>query len=342
MTAPAVSVVIPAYNAARTLDETLRSVRAQTHTALEILVVDDGSSDATSAIADAHANEDSRIRVIRQPNAGVAAARNTGWTSAAHDLIAFIDADDLWHPRKIELQLAALARSGPRTGLVYCFFSRIDANGDITERWDSTPHAGEVFDDLLRHNFVGNGSTMLVTRAALTAARGFENSLHQAGAQGCDDYLMCCRVAESFEFAVAPENLVGYRDSPHSVSSDNARMLRSWMLAMEQLAALHPAKKRLLRMGLYNYVEWMIRRAVFQRQPGQIPPVLRDLARRHPRVAARVVIIDLPRLGVDIARRLADRALRRASRTAKPVPARERFPVGTSLAASEPARHASV
>ena len=107
---PLVGVVVPAYNAAATLDETLRSVRAQTHRALEIIVVDDGSLDDTAAIARRHAAEDERVRVLCQANAGVAAARNAGWQSSRADLIAFIDADDLWAPTKIERQLQALAR----------------------------------------------------------------------------------------------------------------------------------------------------------------------------------------------------------------------------------------
>src|ERR1700674_400681 len=88
-----VTVVIPAFNAARTIDETLRSVRSQTHRRLEILIVDDGSTDATPQIVERHVAEDRRIRLIRQPNAGVAAARNKGVVEAAGDLVAPIDAD---------------------------------------------------------------------------------------------------------------------------------------------------------------------------------------------------------------------------------------------------------
>src|SRR5690348_12029992 len=103
-----VSVVIPAYNAAATLDETLRSVRSQTHRALEIIVVDDGSVDDTREIAGRHAAVDDRVQVVTQSNAGLAASRNAGWMRARSELIAFIDADDLWAPTKIERQLERL------------------------------------------------------------------------------------------------------------------------------------------------------------------------------------------------------------------------------------------
>src|SRR5579863_7666011 len=91
-----VTVVIPAYNAAHTIDETLRSARYQTHRNLEILVVDDGSKDATPEVVARHAVIDARIRLIVQENAGVAAARNRGIAEAKSDLIAPLDADDLW------------------------------------------------------------------------------------------------------------------------------------------------------------------------------------------------------------------------------------------------------
>src|SRR4051812_20898906 len=99
-----VSVVIPAYNAAATLDETLRSVRSQTHGALEIIVVNDGSADGTGTIAQRHAAVDHRVQVVTQDNAGLAASRNAGWMRARSEVIAFIDADDLWAPTKIERQ----------------------------------------------------------------------------------------------------------------------------------------------------------------------------------------------------------------------------------------------
>lgn len=91
---------------------------AQTHRNLEIIVVDDGSCDATPEIIQHHADEDPRIRIIRQPNAGVAAARNHAISEAKSDYIAPVDADDLWNPDKIEKQLAALLSGGPAVGLV--------------------------------------------------------------------------------------------------------------------------------------------------------------------------------------------------------------------------------
>src|SRR5262245_12926949 len=93
-----VGVIVPMYNAERTISATLKSVCRQTHLALDIVVVDDGSTDASAPIVAAHTRSDQRIRLLQQKNGGVAAARNRGVAATAADLLAFIDADDLWAP----------------------------------------------------------------------------------------------------------------------------------------------------------------------------------------------------------------------------------------------------
>lgn len=102
MTTPLVTCVIPVFNGERYLRETLESVFAQTHGKLEVIVVDDGSTDASAEIASA----DARLTCLRQANAGHAAARNRGLSAATGDYVSFVDADDLWHREKLERQLA--------------------------------------------------------------------------------------------------------------------------------------------------------------------------------------------------------------------------------------------
>lgn len=102
-----VSIITPAYNAVRTLSETIESVQAQTFTDWEMIIVDDCSSDGTTALASRYATDDPRIRVIRRAeNGGVAAARNQALGAATGRYMAFLDADDLWLPEKLHLQLA--------------------------------------------------------------------------------------------------------------------------------------------------------------------------------------------------------------------------------------------
>jgi glycosyltransferase involved in cell wall biosynthesis len=290
-----VSVVIPAFNAGATIDETLRSVRSQSHEPLEIIVVDDGSTDDTLAVAERHADQDPRIKIMRQGNAGVAAARNVGWQAARAEFIAFIDADDLWAPSKIERQLQVMIDGGERTGLVYSWYAWIDAKSRVNVKSDPVYHAGEVLDYLFEGNFIGNGSSAMVRREALVAANGFESGLRASGAQGCEDLLFYCRVAEAYHFAVVPEYEIGYRYLPNNMSSDMTRMFRSWMLVADEMAARHPDRVALLDRGISNYARWLLRRALIGGRLGYFASVLALLGRRNLLLAVKVVALGLPR-----------------------------------------------
>src|SRR5690349_4931277 len=213
---PLVSVVLPAYNSQRTLAETLRSIARQSYRNLEIIIVDDGSSDGTAAVAAAFCAEDERARLLSQPNSGVAAARNRGLAAATGEWVAMIDADDLWHPTKIEKQVTAALAAPEPPGFVYCWFRTIDEEGRVTGSGEAHAVRGPALRRLLYVNFVGNGSAPLYARSAMVAAGGFEESLQADGAHGCDDALMQLRVARSSPVAVVPEFLVGYRHTPGS------------------------------------------------------------------------------------------------------------------------------
>ncbi|WP_176592705.1 glycosyltransferase family 2 protein [Sphingobium sp. EM0848] len=306
-----VSIVIPAYNARATIDETLRSVRSQTHSALEIIVVDDGSRDETAAIVRSHAAADPRVRLIETQNGGVAAARNRGWQDARSDLIAFVDADDLWAPGKIERQLEALDAAGADCGLVYCWSAKIDVHSHVTDNRDRPMRDGWVLDHLFRGNFIGNGSAALVRRQALIDARGFESGLWRAGAQGCEDILFYARVAERHRFAVVPDYLVGYRYLPDNMSSNMCRMLRSWMMVVDEMATRHGDKQAILKEGLANYAIWLARRAVFLRDARQLTALVAMLARPQPRLAAHILFRSAPSAGMQLARGAARRLRRR-------------------------------
>ena len=115
---PTISIIIPTYNRAALLKETLESVLAQTYTDYEIIIIDDGSTDHTEETVQAFLTDD-RIRYIKQPNAGVSVARNHGIFEARGEWIAFLDSDDLWFPDKLEKQMAFLAEH-PTAGAVCC------------------------------------------------------------------------------------------------------------------------------------------------------------------------------------------------------------------------------
>jgi glycosyltransferase involved in cell wall biosynthesis len=138
---PLVSVIIPAYNASVTIERTLRSVLAQTHGHLEIIVVDDGSIDDTAAIVERISREDPRIILLQQPNQGVATARNVSIDHARGEFIAPLDADDIWHPSKIEKQIAVI--KGGRSDRARLLLFEIHQRGRhyCLPRWAARPRA---------------------------------------------------------------------------------------------------------------------------------------------------------------------------------------------------------
>ena len=236
-----VSVVIAAYNAAGFIEDTCRSAMRQTYRALEIIVVDDGSTDATSAVVAALAATDPRIRLIRQQNLGVAAARNRGIASASGEFIAPLDSDDMWDPTKIARQVEALQQAGADAGLVYCWWAWIDVTGAVLDRSPSWRVEGRVLERLVDVNFTGSASVPMFRRSCLEAAGGYDASLRDKGAQGCEDWDLVLRIAERHAIAVVPAVLVGYRRRGDSMSSSCDTMWASQQLVMTALASRDPS-----------------------------------------------------------------------------------------------------
>ena len=239
MQTPVVSVIIPAYNAEATIERTLASAAAQTFVALEIIVVDDGSKDRTGAIVAEFSKSDSRVRLVRQENSGVAAARNLGLNAARGDFVAPLDADDLWHPTKIEKQLR-LCQSSPTVGLVYTWYRGIDEADLVIECQPPVVARGDVYNRLLVQNFVGNASSPLIRRSLLLKTGGYDPSLRAARAQGAEDLQMQLNIAAISDYEVVPEYLMGYRQTQSSMSTRHLEMLRSQLIVIRRARAKFP------------------------------------------------------------------------------------------------------
>lgn len=306
-----VSVVIPAYNGEATIDETLRSVRAQTHARLEIIVVDDGSRDGTVEAVLTHATVDPRVSVMRQANAGVAAARNLGWRSATADLIAFVDADDLWAPAKITRQIEALNAGGAQAGLAYTWYARIDPDSRVTSMGHRPDARGQVLQDIFKGNFIGNGSAALIRRAVLEEVGGFDPGLRAQGAQGCEDFSIYFRIAEKHEFALVPEPLTGYRTLPGNMSSDMLQMLRSWRIVAAEMVERHPKSSAAITEGLAHYLEWSVLAAAERGDFAAAQRLYLHLIGTAPFQALRLIFGPLIRKSVRGARRRLGYAPRR-------------------------------
>jgi len=233
---PVVSVIVPAYNAASTLEATLLSICAQTLNDFEVIVVDDGSTDATPDITAAFAQRDARIRIVSKPNSGVADARNVAIHQARAPLIAPIDADDIWHPTYLEKLSRALSDAGERAVFAYANFRIIDMNGDVLGSAPSYDMSGQVVNRLMIVNFVGNGSGMMFRRDVALELGAYERRLqHEFGAQGCEDWLLQSCLANRGDVVAVPEYLVGYRSVPGAMSKNASRMARSRLHAVEIL-----------------------------------------------------------------------------------------------------------
>ena len=246
-TLPLVSVIVPAFNAAATLARTLRSVAAQDYPNLEILIVDDGSTDGTAEVAALFCSGEPRARLLRKPNGGVASARNHALAQARGEYVAPIDADDLWHPAKISRQVAAARRMPGVTGFVYCWFRDIDHADRVWRDGPALSVLGRALQRLAYFNFVGNGSAPLFARQALLSVGGYDERLRQRGAEGCEDLLVQLAVARRYGVTVVPEYLVGYRLTAGAMSGDAGRMHRSWRHAVELLGEEPLLSRRSIR-----------------------------------------------------------------------------------------------
>jgi len=169
---PAVSVVIPAYNAATFITKTLETVHGQTNWDWELIVVDDGSRDGTAAVVTAFMEREGiQGRCITQPNRGIAGARNTGIREATGDYVAFLDHDDIWHPAKLDRALAVL-ESDPSIGVV-CHDEHVVSRGTVVATNRQGPYAEDVQADLLLKGNSLSPSATVVRRALLDQVGGF-------------------------------------------------------------------------------------------------------------------------------------------------------------------------
>ena len=148
-----VSVIMPVFNSGKTLRKAIDSVLRQTFPAVELIIVDDCSTDDSAAIIEAYAGVDSRVKSIRQPaNAGVAAARNSGLDAATGSHIAFLDSDDWWDPHKLEIQLEQMRLSDAR--VCYATYQRVDEAGKAISL--VSPPSAITYTDLLKSNYIGH------------------------------------------------------------------------------------------------------------------------------------------------------------------------------------------
>lgn len=213
-TTPKVSVIIPAYNSARFVKEAIESVFAQTYGDYEIIVIDDGSIDNTKGVIAPYLD---KIKYIYQQNQGASSARNTGIRHSQGEYIAFLDADDIWLPEKLRIQVEYL-NNNPDTAMVYSLDLRVDVNGrpcDNQSKLKRNLPRGDIFDALFFRNFIKLSSVMVRKRILDTVGLFDESFTHS------EDYELWLRIAREFKVFGIGEYLCKYRDTPQSLSKRN-------------------------------------------------------------------------------------------------------------------------
>jgi glycosyltransferase involved in cell wall biosynthesis len=213
--APVVTVVITGHNHGRFLRDAVGSVRRQTFTDLELIVVDDGSTDDTPAVA----ADLPGIRYIRQEHAGLSAARNTGWRASRGRYVSFLDADDRLFPHAIHVGVRCAA-AHPDAAFVSGHFVVIDAAGvQISDRHRPCV-TSDHYQALLRANYIGMHAAVLYRRETLERHDGFDPSL-----PACEDFDLYLRVARQAPIVCHPEVVAEYRWHGANMSLDSALML---------------------------------------------------------------------------------------------------------------------
>ena len=172
--APRISIIVPAYNDDPFLDETLASVQRQTYREFEVIIVDDGSTDRTSEIARGFVEKDARFTLLRQKNAGTAAACNTALKQTRGEWIALLGADDVWLPEKLAAQLDLLKQE-PHANLLFTDYFSWDGQNDLSRRYsdpDKFPD-GDVGRRLIFFDLFG-ASTVIIKRETLDVVGTFD------------------------------------------------------------------------------------------------------------------------------------------------------------------------
>jgi glycosyltransferase involved in cell wall biosynthesis len=225
-----VSVVIPTYNRSELLKKAVYSLQLQRHQNLEIIIVDDCSTDDTEAVVgDMH---DPRIKYIRHPiNKGGSEARNTGIKHATGNYVGFLDSDDQWLPDKLEKQLAIFT-SNPDVGAVYTGVKLFDDRQIIKEIVPR--YRGDILPMLIESNCIDTTSSVLVKTALLHEINGFESAL-----PSCQDWDLYLRLSKITNFDFVKDSMVlFFQHSGERISTNNAAVLSGQLYIFEAYKAL--------------------------------------------------------------------------------------------------------
>jgi glycosyltransferase involved in cell wall biosynthesis len=253
---PLVSVIMPNYNKEKFIAESIKSIQGQSYKNLELIIVDDVSTDGSLKTIKKAAAGDSRIKIFSQTkNVGAAIARNTGISNSTGDCIGFCDSDDIWLPEKLDIQVEALKRN-PEIDVVHGDALIIDGAGVPTGGKFSSIYSTEkrnkdgfIFNDLVRTNYIST-STVLFKRACIESAGLFPENI-----KWLEDWMYMLRLAEKHKFLYLKEPLIKYRvydgNSMYDAENYEKSRLAAYPMILSEFPSLDENSKAFLhqRMG---------------------------------------------------------------------------------------------
>jgi len=252
---PKISVVIPVYNGEKTIQKTIESVLKQTWQDFELIVINDGSQDATLEILSSI--QDPRLQILSYDNAGLASSRNRGIDQAQGEFISFLDADDLWTSDKLEAQFQAL-QEHPEAAVAYSWTDYIDQLSQFLHSGRHITINGNVYQHLLVNNFLENGSNPLIRKQALNQVGKFDTSL-KAG----EDWDMWLRLAVHYQFVAVPLPQILYRVSADSMSSQIKNQEIECLKVIEKTFKSAPESQQNLKcLSLSNLYKYLTFKAI--------------------------------------------------------------------------------
>lgn len=248
---PRVSVVIPAYNVETYLAAALDSLLQQSLTDFEALIVDDGSTDGTAAVAQGYVDRDRRFQLLQKPNGGLSSARNHGMAAARADYIALLDADDAYHPDKLQAHVAQLDQN-PQIAVAYSASRIMRDDGDLT--WmpmSGKPLHSDWLFALLCKNCVGHGSNGVFRRSLLDQVGNFDETL-----RSCEDIDFWLRIAalDGGGFYRDSQPLAYYRVRPSGLSFNFRQMEATYRRVLEAAEARSPQRAAPFMGQAYAYM----------------------------------------------------------------------------------------
>jgi glycosyltransferase involved in cell wall biosynthesis len=245
---PEVSIILPTYNRAKLIENSLKSILNQTCQDFEVIVVDDGSTDNTDIIINKLRENDERIKYIKHKfNKGGSAARNTGIRNALGKYIAFQDSDDEWLPEKLELQLGAIKNAGKKVGIIYSGMLRINnKDTEFVPPARVVKKEGNIYNELLKGSFIGT-PTILGRVDCFNDVDGFDESLSRL-----QDWDIVLRLSKKYEFKYIDKALIISYFTSDSIGTNQKAFIEAMTIIINKHYSEFNKHKNILSKHYFN------------------------------------------------------------------------------------------